>query len=218
MVAGGPLDERDPDPGAPDQRPTPTPAVRASDAERERAVTTLRDGAAHGRLTFDELAQRTELAYEATTGAELERLVADLPQTAAEADVVPAARRQRRWNIAILGGCERKGRWRPAPDAIALAVLGGVELDLREAIIDTDEIVITAISILGGIEIVVPEGVEVDLGGFAFLGGTEHKPGTARIRPGTPIVRVRACTLLGGIEVKTKRGAGEPRRLHDGGG
>ncbi|MDX6721211.1 MAG: hypothetical protein QOJ63_3465, partial [Solirubrobacteraceae bacterium] len=55
------------------------PALRASDEERERAVTVLRDGAADGRLTFDELAQRTELAYGATTGAELERLVADLP-------------------------------------------------------------------------------------------------------------------------------------------
>jgi hypothetical protein len=185
--------------------------MRASDAERERTVTTLRDGAAHGRLTFDELAQRTEIAYEATTGAELERLVADLPQAAP--DVFDAPRKRRRWNIAVLGGCERKGRWRPAADSVALAVLGGVDLDLRDATIEGDEIVITAIAVLGGIEIVVPEGVEVDLGGFALLGGTEHKQGTAQVRPGTPVVRVRAFTLLGGIEVKVKRGADERLRL-----
>jgi len=185
--------------------------MRASDAERERTVTTLRDGAAHGRLTFDELAQRTEIAYEATTGAELERLVADLPQAAP--DVFDAPRKRRRWNIAVLGGCERKGRWRPAADGVALAVLGGVDLDLRDATIEGDEIVITAIAVLGGIEIVVPEGVEVDLGGFALLGGTEHQQGTAQVRPGTPVVRVRAFTLLGGFEVKVKRGADERLRL-----
>jgi hypothetical protein len=188
--------------------------MRASDAERERTVTTLRDGAAHGRLTFDELAQRTEIAYEATTGAELERLVADLPQAAP--DVFEAPHKRRRWNIAVLGGCDRKGRWRPAPDSVALAVLGGVGLDLRDATIEGDEIVITAVAVLGGIEIVVPEGVEVDLDGFALLGGNEHEQGTAPVRPGTPVVRVRAFSLLGGIGVKVKRGADERARLESG--
>lgn len=185
--------------------------LRASDGERESAVATLRDGAAHGRLTFDELAQRTEIAYEATTGAQLERLVADLPQ--ATPDVVDAPRKRRRWNVAVLGGCERKGRWRPAAESVALAVLGGVDLDLRDATIEGDEIVITAVAVLGGIEIVVPEGVQVELDGFALLGGTEHKQGKAPIRPGTPVVHVRAFTLMGGIEVKVKRGADERARL-----
>lgn len=188
--------------------------MRASDAERERTVTTLRDGAAHGRLTFDELAQRTEIAYEATTGAELERLVGDLPQ--AEPDLLDAPRKRRRWNIAVLGGCDRKGRWRPAADSVALAVLGGVNLDLRDATIEGDEIVITAVAVLGGIEIVVPDGVEVDLGGFALLGGNEHEPGSAPVRPGTPVVRVRAFSLLAGIGVKVKRGVDERARLASG--
>jgi hypothetical protein len=183
------------------------PALRASDAERERAVTTLRDGAAHGRLTFDELAQRTELAYEATTGVELERLVADLPQAAPEASVSShAAGKRRRWNIAVLGGCDRKGRWRPAARSVALAVLGGVDLDLRDAIIDGDELVLTAVAVLGGIDIVVPEGVEVHVSGFAVLGGNDHDEGTALVRPGGPVIHIRAYSLLGGIDVEVKRG------------
>ncbi len=188
--------------------------MRASDAERERTVTTLRDGAAHGRLTFDELAQRTELAYEATTGTELERLVADLPQVAP--DVLDAPRKRRRWNVAVLGGCDRKGRWRPARDSVALAVLGGVSLDLRDATIEGDEIVITAVAVLGGIEITVPEGVEVDVSAFALLGGTDHEQGSAPVRPGTPVVRVRGFALLGGIDVEVKRGPDERARLRSG--
>jgi hypothetical protein len=38
------------------------PAVRASDAEREAAIERLRTGAADGRLTFQELADRVEVA------------------------------------------------------------------------------------------------------------------------------------------------------------
>jgi hypothetical protein len=190
------------------------PALRASDADRERAVRTLREGATHGRLTFDELAQRTELAYEAATGTELQRLVADLPQAEPDVEVVPAAPgRLRRWNVAVLGGCERRGRWRPSPRSVALAILGGVELDLRDATIEGDELVLTAVAILGGIEIVVPEGIGVDMGGFALLGGNEHQQGDVPVRPGTPVVHVRAFSLLGGIEVKARRGGDERRRL-----
>jgi hypothetical protein len=187
--------------------------LRASDADRELVVTTLREGAAQGRLTFDELAQRTELAYEASTGTELQRLVADLPQTEPEVEVESVPRRVRRWNVAVLGGCERRGRWRPSPHSVALAILGGVELDLRDATIEGRELLLTAVAILGGIEIVVPEGVAVDVGGFALLGGNEHQQGNVPVRPGTPVVHVRAFSLLGGVEVKVRRGGDERHRL-----
>lgn len=53
--------------------------MRASDAERERAMTRLRDAAAEGRLTFEELADRVDAAGGAVTRHELERLTEDLP-------------------------------------------------------------------------------------------------------------------------------------------
>jgi hypothetical protein len=191
-------------PGPPDER---APALRASDADRDRAVARLRDGASEGRLTFDELAQRVELAYAAATTAELEELLADLPATSAavRSETKPAARgKVRRWNVAIMGGCERRGRWRPSSHSIAVALMGGVLLDLRDASIEDEELVITALALMGGVEIVVPEGVEVDLGGFAIMGGNEHRPGRAPVRPGTPVVRIRAFSLMGGTEVKVR--------------
>jgi hypothetical protein len=178
------------------------PGLRASDGERERTVVTLRDGAAEGRLTFDELAERLELAYRATTAGELEQLVADLPAVAPSA--VPAPGRRKRWNIAVMGGCTRRGRWRPAPRSIAIAFMGGVDLDLREATIEEDELVITAIAVMGGVDVIVPDGVEVDLGGFALMGGNDHRPGQAPVRAGTPTVRVRAFSLMGGVDVKAR--------------
>jgi Domain of unknown function (DUF1707) len=52
---------------------------RASDAEREAVAERLRQAAAEGRLSAEELADRVEKAYRAQTIAELETLTADLP-------------------------------------------------------------------------------------------------------------------------------------------
>ena len=59
--------------------------LRASDAERERVADVLRVQAGDGRLTPDELEQRLERAYTASTRADLRALVADLPAAAPEA-------------------------------------------------------------------------------------------------------------------------------------
>jgi Domain of unknown function (DUF1707) len=56
--------------------------VLASDAEREAAVTRLREEAAAGRLDTAEFERRIELAYTAQTRGELDRLAADLPAPA----------------------------------------------------------------------------------------------------------------------------------------
>jgi hypothetical protein len=53
--------------------------LRASDEERERAVAALRRAAGEGRLTVDELDERTARAYAARTRGELDRLLEDLP-------------------------------------------------------------------------------------------------------------------------------------------
>jgi Domain of unknown function (DUF1707) len=64
----------------PIQRIDPEPAaVRASDADRERTATLLRDNYAEGRLSFDELQQRLDRAYQGTTLGDLQVLTTDLP-------------------------------------------------------------------------------------------------------------------------------------------
>lgn len=66
----------------PPQTPVP-PALRASDADRERTATLLREHTGAGRLTPEELSDRLDVAYAARTVAELETLVHDLPDAAA---------------------------------------------------------------------------------------------------------------------------------------
>lgn len=57
----------------------PDPALRASDAERERTADQLREHCGAGRITAEELDERSDAAFSARTVGELRALLADLP-------------------------------------------------------------------------------------------------------------------------------------------
>lgn len=75
--------------------------IRASDAERERVVSFLRDQTAEGRLTADELDERVGRAYTAMTRGDLRRLVRDLPDPPLGRR--PAARRRPPRGVVLAG-------------------------------------------------------------------------------------------------------------------
>ena len=64
---------------ATEHREPAAPDLRASDADRERVVDLLRDHAAAGRLSTEELEERTAAALAARTQGELDALLSDLP-------------------------------------------------------------------------------------------------------------------------------------------
>lgn len=176
------------------------PDLRASDADREQAVAELREHAAAGRLTLEEFSERVEQAYGAKTVGELADVKRELPAVSA----LPAARprrKARRWLVSIMGGADRRGRWRVPRSMVAVSLMGGCELDLRQAEIEHDEVTLTIFTVMGGTEVYVPEGVEVDVGGVAIMGGNEEHGHDAPPRPGTPLIRLRLLTLMGGAEV-----------------
>ena len=175
-----------------------TPEIRASDAEREAVVERLSEHAATGRLTLDELEQRIAQAYAATTRSQLAKLTADLPQQAA----APSRRiKPTKWVIAVMGGAEKRGRWRIGDRLTSLAIMGGNDIDLRHAEIDEDEVTIVAVAVMGGMDIYVPDSVEVQVGGFALMGGNGERGSTRASRPGAPRIRILAYSLMGGIDV-----------------
>ena len=190
-----------------------TPAIRASDQEREAVVTRLRTAAGEGRLALDELADRLEAALSAVTREELEPLTADLPEHAERA---PSPAKARRWIVGIMGGGDHKGRWRIAARCTVVNVMGGADLDLTDAVVESSETEIRVFSLMGGSAITVPGGVHVELTGFAFMGGNDLRlDDTPRPAPTAPVVRVRAYSIMGGADVKSRRaGGGGRRRIH----
>jgi hypothetical protein len=177
--------------------------VRASDAEREAVVELLREASVEGRLTLAELTDRTEAAYTATTQSELALITQDLPAAPAGAarSVQPREGKKRRWFVGIMGDTKRRGTWRIDQELGAVAVMGDVLLDLREAEVRTDLVEIMAISVMGDIKIIVPDGVNVDLDGMAIMG--DKKVDVQEAAPGTtaPVIRVHAYAVMGDVKV-----------------
>jgi hypothetical protein len=183
-----------------------TPELRISDADREATIARLQWASGEGRLSFEELAERVERAEAALVASDLEPLTADLPAGGpAVASTPGAARKPVRWTVAIMGGADRRGRWRPAPRTRVVAVMGGADIDLREARIEGPVIEITAITVMGGIDVIVPEDVEVELGGFALMGANESPRDPGPSHDGAPLVRIRAFSLMGGVSAKRRR-------------
>ncbi len=82
-----------------------------------------------------------------------------------------------------------------------IAIMGGDDLDLREAEFDGDELVINVFSLMGGPDIFLPDTVEVEVSGIAIMGGNDERGSARRARPGAPLVRIRSHALMGGTDV-----------------
>src|SRR5215471_2582995 len=183
--------------------------MRVSDSDREHAAEVLREAAGHGRITMEELDERLELAYAAKTYADLAVVTRDLPQTGQVPPGRPApvsrigGTPRSKFSVAILGGARRMGRWVLPSSYVGVAVCGGIELDLREAQFSEPEVTIHAYTVCGGIEITVPEDIDVDVSGFAFMGGFDHNASGPGV-PGAPRVRILGFALMGGVDVRRK--------------
>lgn len=172
--------------------------VLASDAERDEVVQRLAAHAAVGRLTMAELELRTEGALRASTRGALTAMECDLP-------AVSEPRLQRpeptTWQVALMGHSDKVGRWRVAARLTSIAVMGGLDLDLRGAEFDGSPVTIFAFALMGGIDIYLPDSVDVQIDGFALMGGNDDRGARRPARAGAPMIRIKAFAVMGGIDV-----------------
>ncbi|MDJ0379636.1 DUF1707 domain-containing protein [Streptomyces sp. G-G2] len=229
------MSEERPEKPLPEKR---LPDLRASDADRERVVERLRDAVAEGRIDMDEFEERLEAAYRSRTYAELAPLTSDLPAVPGQEPAgavaphpvsfakapLPSSGRDtssgESWpariggrgtsaaGVAIMSAFQRKGHWTVPAHFTAVAFWGGGQIDLREARFETREVVINCVAVMGGIEIIVPPGVEVDVRGIGVMGAFDHREMAVPAEPGAPRVVVNGLAFWGGVEVKQK-----PRKL-----
>lgn len=101
---------------------------------------------------------------------------------------------------AIFGGSSPNFSGFPFKGSNSIAIFGGVELNLRNAII-TENCVINCTCVFGGIDIFVPHNVNVRLEGVPIFGGTDNncKP---TLDPNAPTILVKYVCVFGGIDIK----------------
>jgi hypothetical protein len=83
----------------------------------------------------------------------------------------------------------------------ATAVLGGLELDLRGALLGAEGAKLEVTAVLGGIDVKLPAGWDVRISGSSILGGTDDR--TLPAVAGAPRLDVTATSVLGGVTVTT---------------
>ncbi|WP_330304869.1 MULTISPECIES: DUF1707 domain-containing protein [unclassified Streptomyces] len=207
------------------------PELRASDADRERVSEQLRDALAEGRLDMEEFEERLEATYKARTYGELAPITRDLPGPAAVAPPVSMIKQpvesgswagrivggegSSAWAVAIMSGFERKGRWTVPRRFNSFAFWGGGEIDLREANFADREVVINCVAIMGGMNVVVPPGVEVVVRGIGIMGGFDHREEGQPGEPGAPRVIVTGFAFWGGVGVERKLTRAERLRIKE---
>jgi hypothetical protein len=177
------------------------------DAARERAVERLSIHYARDQLTLDELESRLERAYAARTNEALDAVLAGLPALSptgeATAPAVASEVPQRRTYFAVMSGVLRRGAWVVPKQISAIAFMGGIELDLREATLNPGVTEIGIFAMMGGVVVTVPPNVRLEVNGFAFMGGFEDQlKQPASGDPNAPVVRVTGFAFMGGVETR----------------
>ncbi len=192
--------------------------VPATDLDRDHVVVLLTEATNEGLLPAHERDRRIGLARVAETFDDLVPLTRDLVGTEGPlvrpAPLVHAAPRIDTTNateaadqvIAVFSGTTRAGHWRVHRNTSAMAVFGGVELNTTEAVFEAREITINCFALFGGIDVKVPEGVDVRNHVAGIFGGVDVK--VSPPQPGAPVVTLKGVAMFGGVEVrnpKTKR-------------
>ncbi|MBB4714933.1 DUF1707 SHOCT-like domain-containing protein [Streptomyces luteogriseus] len=207
------------------------PDLRASDADREQVAGILRDALAEGRLDMEEFEERLDATYKARTYGELAPITRDLPAAGVTVPAVsltkdPAAgpdwsgritggEGSSTWAVAVMSGFQRKGHWTMPRRFTCLAFWGGGEIDLREANFTDREVEINAFAIMGGVDVIVPPGVEVVVRGIGVMGGFDHREEGVPGEPGAPRVIVTGFALWGGVGVQRKLTRAEKLRIRE---
>src|SRR5215475_5817116 len=184
----------------PEQPPGPV-----AEEDREAAVEALKRAAGDGRLPLQEFSERVGTALSAETRDQLEAATAGL-----EAAPPVGSTRTVSSIVTVLGNRRQVGRWRLPSALRARALFGDIYLDLRGVVVRDDVVDISAVTLLGNLTVDVPEGVEVELTGFDVLGDRELRLTPVPRRSGTPLIRIRAHSVLGDVFVRTATEGEQP--------
>ncbi len=101
---------------------------------------------------------------------------------------------------AVMGGGDYRISSRSLKGGRITAIMGGFELNLREADMEGDEMHIDVTAIMGGVEIALPTTWAVVLQGVPLMGGFENN--TAQQGETKKKLVVHATVILGGVEFK----------------
>lgn len=202
----------------------------AADSDRRRVADELSEALGRGQLEFAEFEERTARAWACRYRDGLVPLIADVHdfpesvaglQSSPPADPTPGTPAPFAAHSPATSNGRSPGRLSPrqAVDLVRGRITGqpdgsGLSLSMMGGASRTGDWLCpathTTITVMGGIEIIVPEGVRVVCDGIGIMGGFDASVDKhASVRPAdlpadAPVVRVGGVALMGGIGVVTR--------------
>jgi hypothetical protein len=181
--------------------------------ERNNVIERLEHSFAQNLLDIDVYEKRMEIAVNTASKRELLSLIEDLPvptetnkQSSSFDRILLNLGEIKDYDVtlALLSGATRKGLWYPPKRMKVVAIMGGVDLDYSQAQIPPGISNIDIFALMGGVNIFVPEGVNVEVTGIPIMGGIDNRAASSG-KLGAPTIKVNAITLMGGLDIKVKR-------------
>lgn len=195
--------------GAPFGARLPLAFTGTLEQAREHAIRVLSDGYAYDALTEDEFEWRLGQLSSATTPAEVQALISDLPAPGTgaiplsySASPAPVADRIR----GLMSDIKRDGVWRLPERLRVTATMSSIRLDLRQAILPTG-CTIDVRAIMANVTIIVPPTVAVDFDVTPIMASAYNDSARAMATFGAPHIHVRGTALMAEVRVRRR----EPR-------
>jgi hypothetical protein len=114
--------------------------------------------------------------------------------------------------FSVFGEAKLRGKWRAGRSVSVLALFGGATIDLRDATLTANELVITGLVAFGSLQIIVPPGSDVEVEGLVVFGSRAHDDDDEEPLPGMPVIRVATTVVFGDISVKVRSNTDRKRR------
>lgn len=185
--------------------------VVSLDRERERTIELLSQHFANDNLTLEELEERIERVYRATSVPALRDLTKDLPGAAsamlpgrvppppeiytAESDRI----------VSIMAQTRRRGIWRPARHLDLWSIMSETHIDLTEAMLAPGVTEIHVRAVMAQVKIIVPPGVRVVLQPSAFMADvSDETMDPPAVGSGAPVVRVIGPVFMSELRVRVR--------------
>jgi len=181
---------------------------------RREVIEKLKAHFAKDNIDVDEYEHRLMVATNTESTLELTSLLSDLPGIEDEPDketevgewdyeINTGMVRKSQAMVNIFSGTTRKGVWNPPRYLDLINIFGGSDIDFRNARIPPSGVTVTVVAVFGGVDIIVPPGINVEVNGIGIFGGFDDKS-TGEVYEGAPTIKVDGIALFGGASVKVK--------------
>jgi len=181
------------------------------EAYRKKTLHILEENFAHGMIDVDEYEKRVDIALNTSIEADLVRLTSDLtvipensPKQETPGRTAPVQQKQEDTIAGILSSIHRRGEWMPAKKNRILSLLGNVRLDFTKVKLPPGITEIDFFCVMGSLDLVVPEGIKVDISGLPVMGSIDNRIKDPLV-PDCPVLKIRGLALMGSVDVKPPR-------------